>query len=149
MTAKLSKRFYDKLGDDVANELAGWFNQVDATYKAELREAVDGCFVRFEAKLEQRAVGLEAKLEQRAAGLEAKLEQRAAGLEARLEQRAAGLEAKLEQRIAESEGRLRGEIAELRGDMRAGFATLKSEILTWMLVFWAGTMGTMIALIKL
>jgi hypothetical protein len=127
VTVKLSKRFYDKLGDDVANELAGWFNQVDATYKAELREAIDGRFVQFEAKLEQRVAGLEAKLGQRAAGLEAKLEQR----------------------IAESEGRLHGEIAELRGDMRAGFATLKSEILTWTLVFWAGTMGTMIALIKL
>ncbi len=116
VTVKLSKRFYDKLGDDVANELAGWFNQVDATYKAELREAVDGCFVRFEAKLEQRA---------------------------------SELEARLERRIAEWESRIRGEIAELRGDMRAGFATLKSEILTWTLVFWAGTMGTMITLIKL
>jgi len=44
VTAKLSKRFYDVLGEDVANEL----NELN--------------FARFDAKLEQRLVELRAKL---------------------------------------------------------------------------------------
>ena len=32
VTAKLSRTFYERLGDDVANELVEWFNQVDAAY---------------------------------------------------------------------------------------------------------------------
>jgi hypothetical protein len=31
VTAKLSRRFYEKFGDDIANELVDWFNMVDAT----------------------------------------------------------------------------------------------------------------------
>ena len=38
VTAKLSRSFYEKLGEDVANELVEWFNQVDATYRTDLRE---------------------------------------------------------------------------------------------------------------
>ena len=32
VTAKLSRKFYDAMGDDVANELVDWFNAVDLTY---------------------------------------------------------------------------------------------------------------------
>jgi hypothetical protein len=38
VTAKLSKLFYERLGEQVANELVDWFNAVDATYRAELKE---------------------------------------------------------------------------------------------------------------
>ena len=62
ITAKLSRKFYDKLGDDVANELVEWFNQVDATYRADLRELNDRNWARFEAKLEQRLAELKAEL---------------------------------------------------------------------------------------
>ncbi len=54
VTAKLSKRFYDVLGEDVANELVDWFNAVDLTYRADLRELNELNFARFDAKLEQR-----------------------------------------------------------------------------------------------
>jgi len=54
VTAKLSRKLYDKLGEDVANELVDWFNAVDATYRADLRELIDLNFARFDAKLEQR-----------------------------------------------------------------------------------------------
>ncbi len=36
VTAKLSKRFYDVLGEDVANELVDWFNAVDLAYCSDL-----------------------------------------------------------------------------------------------------------------
>ena len=49
--AKLSKRFYDVLGEDVANELVDWFNAVDLTYRADLRELNELNFARFVARL--------------------------------------------------------------------------------------------------
>ncbi len=62
MTAKLSKRFYDVLGEDVANELVDWFNAVGLTYRNDLRELNELNFVRFEAKLDQRMAELRTEL---------------------------------------------------------------------------------------
>jgi hypothetical protein len=61
VTAKLSKRFYDVLGEDVANELVDWFNAVDLTYRTDLRELNELNFARFDAKLEQRLAELRAE----------------------------------------------------------------------------------------
>ena len=62
VTARLSQKFYDKLGEDVAKELVDWFNAVDATYRADLRELNERNFARFDAKLEQRLAELKAEL---------------------------------------------------------------------------------------
>lgn len=62
MTAKLSRRFYEKLGDDVTNELVEWFNQVDATYRADLRELNELNFARFEATLNAKLADLRSEL---------------------------------------------------------------------------------------
>jgi len=62
VTAKLSKKFYETFGEDVTNELVNWFNAVDATYKADLRELIELNFARFEAKLEQRLAELKGEL---------------------------------------------------------------------------------------
>jgi hypothetical protein len=62
VTAKLSKRFYDVLGEDVANELVDWFNAVDLTYRSDLRELNELNFARFDAKIEQRLAELRTDL---------------------------------------------------------------------------------------
>jgi hypothetical protein len=62
VTARLSQRFHDKLGEDIANELVDWFNAVDATYRADLRELNELNFARFDAKLEQRLAELRSEL---------------------------------------------------------------------------------------
>jgi hypothetical protein len=62
VTAKLSKRFYDVLGEDVANEMVEWFNAVDLAYRTDLRELNELNFTRFDAKLEQRLAGLRSEL---------------------------------------------------------------------------------------
>jgi len=62
VTARLSQRFYERLGNDVANELVEWFNSVDATYRSDLRELNELNFVRFDAKLEQRVAYLDGKI---------------------------------------------------------------------------------------
>jgi hypothetical protein len=62
VTAKLSKEFYEKFGNSVVDELVNWFNQVDATYRSELRELNELNFARFEAKLEAGLARLEGGL---------------------------------------------------------------------------------------
>lgn len=58
VTAKLSRKFYETLGEDVANELVDLLNSVDATYRGELRELNESNFTRFDARLEQRLAEL-------------------------------------------------------------------------------------------
>jgi len=65
VTVKLSQRFYEKFGHDLVGELVDWFNQMDTTYRSDLRELNDVNFARFDAKLEQRLAQFESKLEQR------------------------------------------------------------------------------------
>ena len=62
VTARLSKRFYDVFGEEIATELVDWFNTVDATYRADLHELNEINFARFDAKLEQRLAELRAEL---------------------------------------------------------------------------------------
>ena len=90
VTAKLSRKFYEKLGDDVADELVEWFNAVDATYRSDLRELNELNFARFDAKVEQRWAQLDAKLEQRIAELRAEMQAGFAQLETRLTRRLLG-----------------------------------------------------------
>ena len=51
----------------------GLLNQVDATYRSELREQNELNFARFEAKLEQRIAELRVEMNERFARLDAKV----------------------------------------------------------------------------
>jgi hypothetical protein len=84
VTAKLSREFYDRFGDKVANELVEWFNQVDATYRADLRELNELNFARFDAKLEQRFAQQDARWERRFAELEGKVDRLASGVDVKV-----------------------------------------------------------------
>ena len=127
VTAKLSRKFYEKLGDDVANELAEWLNTVDSSYRQEFRELFEAHFGR----LGERMTGLEGRIEARMSGLEGRLDARMSGLEGRLEARMGSFESRFEAR------------------MDAKLEALKSELLRWMFLFWVGTMGTVLAIEKL
>ena len=126
VTARLSKAFYDRFGEQVTNELVDWFNDVDETYRNGLRELNELNFARFDAKLEQRFAQQDAKWERRFAEFEVKFEKRLAELDAKWERRFAELDAK----IAASESRL----------------------LRWMFVFWTGnlvaTAGMLFAVVR-
>jgi hypothetical protein len=84
VTAKLSRKFYEKFGDELTNELVEWFNQVDAAYRGELREQNELNFARFDAKLEQRLAELRADLRTGLASLEGGLLARIGMAEGRL-----------------------------------------------------------------
>lgn len=99
VTARLSKAFYDRFGDDIVDELVEWLNQVDATYRSDLRELNELNFARFDAKLEQRLAYLDAKIDLRIA----EVDRRMAATEARLDKRITEVEATLGARISESQ----------------------------------------------
>ena len=141
VTAKLSKQFYDALGEGVANELVDWFNQVDATYRLDLRELNDRNFQRFDAKMGERLAQSEARMERRMAELLARLE--------------AKFDAKLEKGLTGLRDSLRAEMDAMRTEMNAmgtGFVTKEqfadfrtevsdkfTDVLKWMVVLWTGT----------
>ena len=80
VTARLSKRFYEVLGEDVANELVNWFNDVDAAYRTDLRDLNERAFARFDAKLDQRFAESDARWERRLAELRVEIQKTRAGL---------------------------------------------------------------------
>ncbi len=84
VTARLSKAFYDRLGEDIAGELVTWFNAVDATYRSDLQTLNEGNFVRFDAKLERRFAEQDARIDRIFADFEVRMERRLAELESRL-----------------------------------------------------------------
>ncbi len=123
VTAKLSKAFYERLGEDIANELVDWFNQVDATYRSDLRELNELNFARSDAKLEQRI----------------------AELRSMLREEIAELRATLREELARLRTELNGKIADLRTEIRSA----EGRLLRWMFAAWATTMGTSITLLRL
>ncbi|HEV8353162.1 MAG TPA: hypothetical protein VGR24_03075 [bacterium] len=120
VTAKLSRAFYERFGDDLTNELVDWFNKVDATYRLEFRDLFDTNFARFDAKLEQRVAELRAELRQEMAELRSEFQSGQALLE----------------------GRLLARIGVLEGR----FGTLEGRLVRWMFLFWAASLGTVVAL---
>ena len=101
-TARLSKRFYDRFGDEIVNELVDLLNAVDTTYRAELREQNELNFARFESRLTE----LEGRMDARLVALEARVDVKIAALGSRLSAEVARLEARMEAHQAAIEKRL-------------------------------------------
>ena len=142
VTARLSKAFYDRFGEGPTNELVDWFNAVDATYRADLRELNELNFARFDAKLEQRLAQMESRWDKRFVELEARIEKRFVELEARIDKRFVELEARIE--------RLR---TEFRSELHVAIAASDTRLIRWMFMFWTGnlvaTAGLIFAVMRL
>jgi hypothetical protein len=82
VTAKLSRAFYDKFGDQVADEFVDWFNEVDLTYRTELRELNELNFARFDARVGERFAEQRSRIE---ATLRAEMDTRFAKVDQRLD----------------------------------------------------------------
>ncbi len=135
VTARLSQKFYEKLGEDVTNELVNWLNAVDATYQGTLRELNESNFARFDVRLGERLTAMDARF--------AAVDGRFATMDARF----TALDAKLEQRIAQLRGEVKTEMAQVRNEisqLETKFADrlgqVKSDLLKWMFSFWVSTL---------
>ena len=121
VTAKLSRKFYETFGDDIAGELVEWFNSVDAAYRSEFRDLFEIHFARFEAKLDQFRAEMRAEMR--------------------------------------ADYATKGEVFSVKDEVRAvkddvtalsiRLAALESRLIRWMFLFWVGTLGTLVALLKL
>ena len=132
VTAKLSRRFYDQLGDEVANELVNWFNAVDETYRNQLRELNELNWERFRSELRAAEASIRAEMEKRFAEMDKRLDARFTAIETRL--------AALEARFPAFEERL-----DAKFDAR--FAQLETRIYRAMFAFWTATIIPLAALI--
>jgi hypothetical protein len=130
VTAKLSQKFYQRFGDDVANELVEWLNAVDTSYRQEFKDLFEANFGRVEARMDE----LRAEVRHEMGEVRSDL--------GRLESR---VDAKIDGVGAET----RGGFVSVESRMDAKLSELKSELLRWMFLFWVGTMGTVLAIVKL
>ncbi len=73
VTAKLSRKFYERLGDDIAGELVDWFNAVDATYQAQLKETNELNWERFKAALHAESATIRGELRSEMSAMRADL----------------------------------------------------------------------------
>jgi hypothetical protein len=117
VTAKLSRKVYDRLGDDVVNAIVDWFNQVDSTYRADLREMNDLNFARFDAKMGERLAELDAKWERRFGEFETKLEHRLGGFETDVQHRLGTFEAMIAHRFGTFEAMIERRLGDFQGDV--------------------------------
>ena len=135
VTAKLSRKFYEQLGDDVAAELVNWFNAVDATYKADLKETNDLNWERFKATLSGEI-----------SSLEGRLRGEMSSLEGRLRGEISSLEAKLLGEISSLDGKVHGDISSLRGEFRSDMKAMQANLMKWMFLYWSGTVAAIIGM---
>jgi hypothetical protein len=166
VTAKLFQRFYERFGDEITNELVDWFNNVDATYRSDLREINELNFGRFDAKVEQRFAESDARTERRFAEFDRNWEKRFSELDAKWEKRFSELDAKWEKRFSELEATLERRFTEIEvrwekrfagveariGDLRVELHAMKSDLIKWMFLFWTGALiaqaGLIFALLR-
>lgn len=70
LAVKLSRQFYEKLGNEVANELIDLLNVADENSRSGLRELLDARFERLDARFER----IDARFERLEALFDARLE---------------------------------------------------------------------------
>ena len=144
-----------KLGDKVADELVNWFNQVDATYRSDLKQINELNFSRFDAKLEQRFAESDARMEQRFAESDTRWERRFAELDTKWDHRITELDANLDHRITELDAKWELRWAQLDTRFTAleqrfttALANQRAELIRWMFLGWVTMLGAMIGLAK-
>jgi len=133
------RAFAYPVGPSVAYELVNWFNQVDLTYRTELRELNDLNFARFDAKVGERLAELRTTLRtellsQLRADMDAwfrKIEQRFTGIEQRFE--------RIDQRLDGLDQRLDKLAVEVRDAKVSG--------VKWTVAFWMPTILALIAVL--
>lgn len=95
ITARLSRRFYDKFGDDIVDELVEWLNQVDLAFRTDLHQANEFAVARMEARIEQRLAEFGAELRGEIQNLGTKIHGEVQDLRSEMHREIHGLKAEL------------------------------------------------------
>ena len=113
ITTRLSRKLHQTLGDEAANDLVNWMQQVDVQ-RVEFREWLELKFSGLDARLTEARADL-ADLRQNLHALDTKTQVGFAQLRQEMHSGLAGVETKLEQRTA--------------------------DLMKWSFVFWVGAVG--------
>ncbi|MGK2962555.1 MAG: hypothetical protein ACSLFK_10475 [Gemmatimonadaceae bacterium] len=135
VTAKLSRRFYDQLGDEVANELVNWFNAVDETYRNQLRELNELNWERFRSELRAEGIAIRSDVEKRLSEMDKNLDSRFSAVEARF----VAMDTRFE--------RVEANFPTLEERIDAKFARCETRMFKAMFAFWTATIIPLAALI--
>jgi hypothetical protein len=158
VTAKLSRKFYERLGDDIANELVDWFNAVDASYQFQLKDVnelnwtrVQTRFDAFDERIEQlgeridlNLSALETRFDAKLSSLEGRFDAKLSSLEERTDARLSSLEASIATKFSSVEASAMESRLEARIDTR--IQRVRSELILWMFGFWTATVVPLAAL---
>jgi hypothetical protein len=68
--------------------------------------------------------------------------------DAKLEQRLAEVRSELREELGQQRAELLRTLAEMKGDLRAEISASRAEALRWNFLFWIGTVGAVMALLK-
>jgi hypothetical protein len=135
VTARLSRRLHEQLGDEIANELVDWLNTMDEPYRSQIRELNDLNRDWFRAEL----ATLRGELRTEFAGVRAEF--RAEFADVRTEFRAEFTDVRAEFAT------FRVETERRFGQVDARLAEQRAELLKWMFLFWTATVVPLAGLI--
>jgi ABC-type uncharacterized transport system auxiliary subunit len=85
VTAKLSRKFYEAFGDDVAGELVDWMNATDTALRLELHESSEAQARALRAEWQRDLAALELRLGERMNAFEARMTKQFAEVDVRIE----------------------------------------------------------------
>jgi hypothetical protein len=124
VTARLSRRLHEQLGDEIANELVDWPNAVDESYRSEIRELNDLNREWFRAEM---------------ATFRGEVRDEFAAVRAEFRAGFADVRAEFATFRVETERRF--------DQLDARLAEQRAELLKWMFVFWTATVVPLAGLI--
>ena len=128
VTAKLSSKFYERLGDDVAAELVDWFNAVDYTYQTQLKETNELNWERFKAELLAQGAAIRSELIAESASIRSELRAESAAIRGELQ---AGL--------AAVRAEIKSENSALSEELHRAMGAMQKDLQRWMFICWCGS----------
>jgi hypothetical protein len=149
VTARLSRQFYERLGDDVANELVEWLNSVDISYRQELRELFEAHFGRFEARLQQQTAELRGEMGALRSELRGEIYSRYSELSREIGSRYSELSGEIGSQRAELRGEFSTRLAELKGELGGKIDAQAYRLIMWNFGFWVTNLGAVLGILKL
>jgi hypothetical protein len=131
VTAKLSKAFYDRFGDDIVTELVELLNQVNEAYRADLAQVIEANNLRIDGKFGQLRAEVRADLSESAGAVRKEIGD--------------GISA-LRKELVDSNASLRKDMTEGFAAMRVQIAGVRADLMKWSFAFWVGAVLAIAAL---
>lgn len=150
VTAKLSRKFYERFGDDITTELVDWFNAVDDTYRNQLKEISELNWERFKAHLDARIAEVRTEWHTGMATFAADFREEMKRGFAGVDEKFAGIDAKFAAidlkfaRVDEKFAVTDGKIAAMGASLQNEFHRKMRELFRWTAAFWITTMISLI-----